>query len=79
MIGMIAAVIGTCSFVPQVIQIVKTKDTSSISLGMYMMFVAGIALWLIHGIRIQDMALIFANGVTFILASTILTYKVKYK
>ena len=56
MIGMIAAVIGTCSFVPQVIQIVKTKDTSSISLGMYMMFVAGIALWLIHGIRIQDMA-----------------------
>lgn len=79
MIGMIAAVIGTCSFVPQVIQIVKTKDTSSISLGMYMMFVAGIALWLIRGIRIQDMALILANGVTFILASTILTYKVKYK
>lgn len=79
MIGIVAAIIGTCSFVPQVIQIMKTKDTTSISLGMYAMFVTGIALWLIHGIRIQDIALILANGVTFVLASIILTYKIKYK
>ncbi len=79
MIGIVAAIIGTCSFVPQVIQIIKTKDTTSISLGMYAMFVTGIALWLIHGIHIQDIALILANGVTFVLASIILTYKIKYK
>lgn len=75
MIGMIAAVIGTCSFVPPSYSNCKNKRYIFDFTWKYMMFVAGIALWLIHGIRIQDMALILANGVTFILASTILTYK----
>lgn len=39
MIGFIAAVLTTLSFVPQAWQIIKTKDTSGISLGMYAMFV----------------------------------------
>ena len=79
MIGMIAAVIGTVSFVPQVIQIVKTKDTSSISLGMYGLFVLGIGLWLIYGISIQNISLIIANAVTLVLSGTILTYKIKFR
>ena len=54
MIGFIAAVLTTLSFVPQAWQIIKTKDTSGISLGMYAMFVVGVFLWLIHGSNIQD-------------------------
>ena len=42
MIGFIAAVLTTLSFVPQAWQIIKTKDTSGISLGMYAMFVVGV-------------------------------------
>ena len=41
MIGMIAACLTTLSFVPQAIQVIKTKDTSGISLIMYSMFVIG--------------------------------------
>ena len=79
MIGFIAAVLTTLSFVPQAWQIIKTKDTSAISLGMYAMFVAGFFLWLIHGWNIQDYAIISANGITLVLASIILFYKIKYK
>ncbi|WP_265340352.1 PQ-loop domain-containing transporter, partial [Streptococcus pneumoniae] len=51
MIGSIAAILTTFAFLPQVFRIVKTKDTGSIALGMYVMQVIDIALWLSHGIR----------------------------
>ncbi|TVW84590.1 hypothetical protein AZJ63_10100, partial [Streptococcus pneumoniae] len=54
MIGSIAAILTTFAFLPQVFRVVKTKDTGSIALGMYVMQVIGIALWLNHGIRIGD-------------------------
>jgi MtN3 and saliva related transmembrane protein len=79
MIGIIAAFLTTLSFIPQAWQVIKTKDTSGISLGMYAMFVAGVFLWMIHGINIQDVAVMTANGITFVLASIILAYKIKYK
>lgn len=79
MIGTIAGILTTLAFVPQVIKVIKTKDTSSLSLGMYSMQVVGIFLWLIHGFVIHDMALLVANLVTFCLALIILIYKLKYK
>ena len=79
MIGTIAAILTTLSFVPQAYQVIKTKDTSGISLGMYIAFVIGVFLWIIHGINIQDYNLIGANAITFIFASIILTYKIRYK
>lgn len=42
MIGTIAAILTTLSFLPQAYQVIKTKDTSGISLGMYTMFVLGV-------------------------------------
>ncbi len=79
MIGTIAAILTTLSFLPQAYQVIKTKDTSGISLGMYTMFVIGVLCWLIHGYNIGDMNLIVANLITFVFAAIILGYKIKYK
>ena len=79
MIGTIAAVLTTFAFLPQVIKVIKTKDTESIELGMYLMKVVGIALWLFHGLVIEDLPLIMANSVSLVLSGTILYYKLKYK
>lgn len=79
MIGYLAAFLTTISFLPQVIQIVKTKDTKSISLLMYLMFIGGISLWLIYGFSIGDIPVIVANGTTLCLAFIVLIYKLKYK
>ncbi len=76
---MVAAFLTTASFIPQAIQVIKTKDTSGISLTMYSMFVLGVLLWAIHGFIIQDTAVILANIITFVLASIVLAYKLKYK
>lgn len=79
MIGFVAACLTTFGFLPQVIQVVKTKETRAISLGMYSMSVTGIGLWLIHGILIGDAALIVANSISFVLSGIILFYKLCYK
>ena len=79
MIGSIAAILTTFAFLPQVVRVVKTKDTESIALGMDIMQVVGIALWLAHGLHIGDLPLILANSISFLLSGTILLYKVKYK
>lgn len=79
MIGFIAAFCTTFAFLPQVIKVVREKNTKSISLGMYMLQVTGLALWLIHGIIINDLPIIFANSLSVIFSATILIYKLRYK
>lgn len=78
-IGFIAATLTTVSFLPQVIQVWKTKSTKDISLGMFSIFSLGVLLWLIYGILIQDWIVFMANLITLILASIILIFKLKYK
>lgn len=79
MIGSIAACFTTLAFIPQAIKVIKTKDTTGISLEMYIMSVTGVLLWAIHGFRIQDTALIVANCITFVLSFIILVCKIIYK
>lgn len=75
-IGAIAAFCTTASFLPQAVKVVKTRDTSSLSLAMYVIFSAGVALWLVYGLMIDDAPIIFANLVTLSLALVILYMKV---
>lgn len=77
-IGLLAAALTTVSFLPQVIKIIKTKHTKDISLLMYMIFITGIILWLIYGISLKELPIIIGNGITFILALTILILKIKH-
>lgn len=76
-LGILAATCTTFAFVPQVVQILKTRDTKGISLVMYVIFVLGIAFWLAYGIFLEDVPLIAANTVTLMLAGTVLAFKIK--
>lgn len=77
LLGYIAAFCTTCSFVPQVLHILKTGDTHSISLAMYSCFVFGVFLWLVYGLAMQDWPIIIANAITLMLASIILLLKIR--
>ncbi len=78
-IGFLAAILTTVAFVPQALKTIESRDTSSISLWMYVIFTAGVFLWLIYGLAIVNYPVILANIVTFLLAATILGFKLKYK
>lgn len=71
-LGYVAANSTTIAFVPQMISIFKTKDTKSISLGMYLIFVFGVVCWLAYGIYKVDWPIIVANAVSVVLTSIIL-------
>jgi MtN3 and saliva related transmembrane protein len=75
-IGYLAATLTTASFLPQAIMTIKTRDTESLSLGMYSMFALGVFLWFIYGIYLSNNAIIIANAITFILAALILCFKI---
>ncbi|GAB1857587.1 SemiSWEET transporter [Flavobacteriaceae bacterium MHTCC 0001] len=77
-IGFGAALLTTIAFLPQVYKTWKTKDVSSLSLPMLILFFIGIILWLIYGILIQSPSMIFANSVTVLSSTLLLYFKLKY-
>ncbi len=76
LIGYAAAILTTVSFLPQAIMTIKTRDTDSLSLGMYGSFTLGVLLWLIYGLFLENNAIIYANAITLFLASIILSFKI---
>ena len=78
-LGMIAATLTTVSFLPQVYKTWSTKATEGLSLTMYLIFFIGVILWLIYGIHLNSLPMIFANIITAILAMYLVIMKIKYK
>jgi len=79
LIGTIAAVLTTISFLPQALHTFRTKDVRGISLGMYSAFTLGVAMWLVYGLLLGAWPVVIANLITLALASTILVMKLRYR
>lgn len=76
-LGNAAAILTSISFIPQVLKILKTRNTSGISLGMYALFVTGVALWLVWGVLTGARPVILANALTLALSSAVLLLKIR--
>lgn len=74
-LGYLAAALTTAAFVPQAWLTFRTRDTTGISLSMYSVFTAGVALWLAYGLMLGAWPLILANAVTLTLSGSILLMK----
>ena len=79
LIGLLAGVLTTIAFVPQLLKIYATKSGKDVSARMFVMFSAGVALWLVYGIMIRSLPVIIANVVTLALALAIMALKVRYR
>ena len=77
-IGTAAAVLTTLCWVPQALKIILTRDTRSISLITQATLVAGIVMWLVYGLEMDDQPLIWANIVTLCLNALILGMKLRF-
>ena len=79
LIGFLAAVLTTASFVPQAWHTFKTRDVRGISLGMYSVFTAGVACWLVYGLLLGAWPIVIANLITLVLAAAILVMKLRFR
>ena len=77
--GYAAAICTTGAYVPQVLRVWRTRSTSDIALKMFLVLVTGLSLWLTYGIWKSEIPLIAANGITLMLASTILCFRLKHR
>ncbi|WP_437744740.1 SemiSWEET transporter [Sorangium sp. So ce1504] len=77
-LGLVAATLTTISFLPQVLRTLRTRDTRSISVGMYAAFVTGVGLWLVYGLLTQDVPIVVANAVTLVLSGAVFLLKLRY-
>ena len=78
LMGYVAATLTTCAFIPQAAKTIRSRDTTAISLGMYVTFTVGIAFWFLYGLALESWPIIFSNAITFVLAATILALKLRY-
>ncbi len=76
-VGLAAGALTTLSFVPQVLKSWRTRSTHDVSLGMFVTMCVGVALWLAYGILRRDIPMMTANGVTLLLAGSVLWMKIR--
>ncbi len=79
LLGSAAGALTTAAFVPQVVKTWKSKSAADLSLGMFLVFAAGVLLWLAYGVVIGAAPIIVANSVTLSLCVAILAMKIRYK
>ncbi|MBN3923716.1 SemiSWEET transporter [Nostoc sp. NMS4] len=78
-LGLVAAILNTISFLPQMFKIWQRKSAKDVSLVTLITFISGTFLWLIYGIYLQSLPIILANSVTLIFNLIILRLKIRYR
>lgn len=75
-LGYVAAILTTSSFFPQALKTLRTRDTSGISLGMYLMFTSGVVVWALFGLITGNGPVLVSNLITALPAGLILQRKI---
>lgn len=76
-LGYLAGALTTFSFLPQVWKTLRERHTEDISLAMYALFCAGVALWTLYGLLMQSPPMVIANAITLLLAGAVLVMKIR--
>lgn len=78
-IGLVASILTSVSMLPQLIKVIKEKESNSVSLAMPLVLLAGLGVWIWYGFRIEDWIVVGANIFSFVLNAVNLFFTIKYK
>ncbi len=76
-LGTVAGLLSTSSFVPQVLKAWREGDTGAISKRMYIVTVTAFTLWTVYGFVVGSMVLIIFNTLSLALSGSILFLKLR--
>lgn len=77
-IGIVAGFLIVCSFVPQLVMIIKNKSAKDISITMYIVLLIAQILWMVYGILKHDFQVIITNAITTLLTILIIIFSLWY-
>ena len=75
-IGIIAGVLTTCAFVPQVVKTVRSRSTGDLSWLWLVMMAVGVFLWMVYGYFIASPSVFLANIFTLLCLLALLYLKI---
>jgi MtN3 and saliva related transmembrane protein len=76
-VGTIAAVCTTTAFIPQIVKI-RRQGGEDLSYPMLFLYLIGVILWLVYGLLLHAVAVIWANAATTFLVAVALVLKVTH-
>ena len=77
-LGLAAGTITSITFLPQVLQIWKTKSAKDLSLQMLLLLILGVTMWLTYGLLVKDTAIIYTNSMVLVMSLLMLYFKYKF-
>lgn len=77
LVGLVAGLCSTSSFVPQVLKAWREGDTEAISKRMYIVTVSAFSLWIAYGVMIESWPIIIFNIASLALSGAILVLKLR--
>ena len=76
-LGLMAGLITTSGFIPQIMRGYRTGRMEDVSLFMPLVLMTGMGLWLIYGLYLQDLPIIFWNAVAIGLNVVLVAMKLR--
>ena len=78
-LGFSAALFTTICNIPQVVKIVRTRETKAVSTLSYSALFIGLILWVVYGTLREDWPVIIANSISATICALVLTLKLMSK
>ncbi len=78
-IGLLAGAITTAAAIPQVVRTYRTKHARDISIWQPILLNIGMSLWLVYGIALRDVPLIYANSISLVCYTSLIIMKILYR
>ena len=73
MIGIAAGTFTSIAMLPQVIKVLKTKETADLSVIMICVLITGVSLWVYYGVLQEELPIILSNAFSVLVNLTLLT------
>lgn len=74
-IGLIATVLIVIAYIPQLFEVLMTKNAENVNGKMFSILIMSNILWIIYGININAHSIILCNGLNLIQSTIIIYYK----
>ena len=78
LLGLLGGALITLGFIPQILRVFRLRSAREISLPFTLLFLAGVIFWLLYGVSLMLLPVIFWNAVSFFLVSLLLYAKLRY-
>ena len=79
-LGMVAGLFTTSAYIPQIYSIWSKypKPADDVSLAMFAIVCVGVSLWFAYGVIHRAKSIIIYNAIAFVLAASVVAYKLMY-